>query len=488
MYTRTRITWRNTVRKFKSQPLKYFEPETIDDVVSIIREAEKKNLRVRAVGSGHSFNDVAITDGYLINPWCMNHIQLYDKSLVKNDWSGEHLVDMEAGIVLRDMNRWLDKNDLAVVNMGAIDHQTISGAISTGTHGSGISLVAVSGMVRSLMLATKGGEVLRIEPTDGITDPAKYADKKIKLVQDDDMFYSVVVSLGCMGIICSFVLRVMPMYWLEESKTLTTWSKVKPQLADRSIFTGTRGLMVQVNPYEINGDHSCNVVRIRKAPRPVRRSFGDRTRNIMSTLLGNFKLMPYITLFLIQNFPKRIPKIVESAIKSLKDKKYINKAQKVLFQGSVPVKEKAYDCEGCFNIDNLDNTFILALESLFELANKFSKEGNLYLSSPVSLRFVDKSKAYLTPESGRTVCYIDTPFVAGTEGADEMLNYLQDNFLAHGGMLHWGKVNNRLDGKSELIRKWYTKFPIWQKYFLQFNANGTFSNNFSERMRFGEKA
>ena len=65
MKVRTRAGWQNTIRKYKVTPVKLFEPESLNDIVTIIQDAECKKLKVRAVGSGHSFSDVALS----VNTW-----------------------------------------------------------------------------------------------------------------------------------------------------------------------------------------------------------------------------------------------------------------------------------------------------------------------------------------------------------------------------------------------------------------------------------
>ena len=67
MKVQYRRTWRNTTGKHYCQPLKYFELRTLADLRQIVREAEREGVRVRAVGSGHSFSDVAISSGYLVS-------------------------------------------------------------------------------------------------------------------------------------------------------------------------------------------------------------------------------------------------------------------------------------------------------------------------------------------------------------------------------------------------------------------------------------
>jgi L-gulono-1,4-lactone dehydrogenase len=61
-----RATWHNHTGNQWCQPLLMCVPETVDDVVGLVREAQRERVGVRAVGSGHSWSDVALTGGFLL--------------------------------------------------------------------------------------------------------------------------------------------------------------------------------------------------------------------------------------------------------------------------------------------------------------------------------------------------------------------------------------------------------------------------------------
>lgn len=203
MKMRTRVTWSNSTGRYQVQPLQYLIPESLSDLVKAIQMAEHTGHRIRAVGAGHSYSDIAITDGYLLDMHCLQRVLPLKKEQLWAAYQDTHVVEVEAGITVHDLNRKLDQRELALINMGAIDNQTISGAISTGTHGAGRNLPALSGMVRSIVLVAAEGKIYRVEPKEGITDPALHNEPDITLIQDDAVFNSTVVSLGCMGIIYS---------------------------------------------------------------------------------------------------------------------------------------------------------------------------------------------------------------------------------------------------------------------------------------------
>ncbi|MEP7323685.1 MAG: FAD-dependent oxidoreductase, partial [Saprospiraceae bacterium] len=228
-------SWSNATRNVRMMPLRIFSPETKEDVVAIIEDARKKGITVHPIGAGHSFSEAAREDYYAIRPLALTECSKYTMAL-KNGVLKErkHLVKVQSGIRVKCLNKKLYKMGYALNNMGAFDWQTISGAISTGTHGSGINRPAMQDQVRAVILILSSGETWQIEPLEGITDPALFNhDAGIKLVQNDDIFYSTVLSLGAMGFIYEFILEVDEKYWLEETRKILNWdTELKPALLD----------------------------------------------------------------------------------------------------------------------------------------------------------------------------------------------------------------------------------------------------------------
>src|SRR5204862_3390665 len=99
------------------------------------------------------------------------------------------LARVGAGIHLRDLNPALERAGQALPNMGGYDAQTISGVVSTSTHGSGLRWGPFPDLVRSLDVVVSGGEALRIEPEDGPSDPAFPLDGPWRLLRDDEAFH-----------------------------------------------------------------------------------------------------------------------------------------------------------------------------------------------------------------------------------------------------------------------------------------------------------
>jgi hypothetical protein len=480
MKVQLRKKWQNTIGHDKVEPVQLVTAEEIDDLPAIIKTAAEEKFKIRCAGSGHSFNDIACTHGYLVSIDKLNKLiemPLYIKAAEKQK---HKFVHAEAGITLRQLNHALDDLGLSIINMGGIDHQTLAGAIATGTHGSGIGLPPIHGMVRSILLAAGDGNLYRIEPTDGISDPALFNEADITLVQNDDDFYSVLVSLGCMGIVYSYILCVEDLYWLEEKKIIEKWSDIKPKLKDKSLLKEGRHVMVLVNPYETNGDHSCLVTRINRTPKPGYVFWRDK-RNFIITTLSEWRITYWIVWLSFRLFFKRTPKRIDRSMKILQDKSYIGKSYDVLFQGLQFLKEKSYDTEFVFDLE--DNSFLDCIESLFTTAKRFAEQGEIYQSSPVGLRFVMPDTAYLSAGYNHAVCYVDTPVLKGTMGGDELLEAYQENMFACGGFPHWGKKNFKLSGHLDKIKNNFPKLGIWQMIQKKYDPEKLFTNLYTERFQ-----
>ncbi len=492
--------WKNVTKDFDLRVENCFFPEHLHDLSDIIRKAEQEGKKVKVVGSGHSYSEVAVPDHLMID------MRRLDKILpIKEEWIKPAFLDpqqdlqllhVQAGISLQQLNKLLEERKLGLINMGAVDNQTISGAISTGTHGTGLDLPAVQGMVRQIVLVTHGGKVIRIEPTDGITDRDKYDNPNIELKQDDDYFNSVLLSLGSMGVIYSFIIAVRKEYWLEETKTLSRWSEVKPLLKDRSLFERDadgrqvyRGISVLVNPYlnEETKDHLCLVVRHREIPKPDRRTLGESLPNLLGHIGGILPIGILIAFQTLYEKPEKMPKLLDSALKSIKDKKYINVSHKVLHQGIELTKSKALSAEFAVDFYAQDPDYVDVVDQIIKKAAALAREG-LYQTSPLSLRFVQQSPAFLALENQSPVCYIDVPLLTKSPGRKRILQEHQDLVLLMGGFPHWGKINDRLDGvnQPDLIRNRFPNLHKWEKVFNELNPNGTFSNRFTERLNLGK--
>ncbi|HVZ37848.1 MAG TPA: D-arabinono-1,4-lactone oxidase [Candidatus Kapabacteria bacterium] len=479
---KTRQTWENDTRNQVVQPLQYVTPKSIDDVVEIIRTAEANGLKVRAVGSGHSFSDVVQTNDVLINTDQLGSPIELDRSLLKDGVDTSCLVHVENGMKIRALNTYLDEHDLALPNMGGYDAQSIVGAASTGTHGSGISLGPIASIYRSIVVVGDGGIRYRIEPTNGITDPDKYRAKfpDNRLIQDDQWFNTVAVSMGCTGIIYSVIMEMIPKYWLREVRTMSDWDSVKKMLMDGAVLRDNRHFEVLVNPYAQHGRHDCLITERNMTSKPTEPPYERPHRNYLTALIGLIPGAVDIFDFLFNEFPHLSPVLISEAMKGLVDDGYVDISYRVLNLGTAN-NISAYSAEIAFPMK--DNRYIHAVDHMLEVADQMRRVGDMYHCSPISLRFVKGSDAYLAMMNGEDTCMVEIPVINGTWGGFQLLERYESAMYAFSGRPHWGQVNY-MTGSHDLVRSMYPNYDRWLEVYNRMNANGTFNNVFTDRCGF----
>jgi len=210
--------------------------------VAIVRLAEQEGVGARAVGSGHSWSDVALTEGFLMRTDGLSRVPAPEPDFLAPAWEGRSVVRAEAGIRIKELNAYLDASGLGLSQMGGYDHQTIAGVMSTSTHGSGMQFGPLNDFVHSVDMIVSEGRVVRIErgggPTNRVAYEAHHGDRRT-LIQDDGVFHAVNVGMGCMGIICTALIEVEPRYHLREVREMHPWAKVKADLEDGAVCATT---------------------------------------------------------------------------------------------------------------------------------------------------------------------------------------------------------------------------------------------------------
>jgi FAD-linked oxidoreductase len=181
--------WRNWAGDQRCLPAAIERPGSIADVCAALERAAERGQRVRVAGAGHSFSDIALTDGRLLRLNRMNRVLDVDRS------SG--LVRVQGGITIHALNARLAPLGLALENLGDIDVQSIAGAISTATHGTGARLGNIPSQVAALTLVLADGSTLECS-ADG----------------DPDLFRAARVGLGALGVVAEVTLRCVPAFRL----------------------------------------------------------------------------------------------------------------------------------------------------------------------------------------------------------------------------------------------------------------------------------
>lgn len=179
--------WVNWAGDQSCRPARIVSPGSRDELTAAVVAAVAEGERVRVAGSGHSFTGAALTDGVLLRVEALRGVLDADPA------SG--LVRVGGGTVLADLGEELAELGLAMENLGDVDRQTIAGAISTGTHGTGARLRNLSAQVEGLELVLADGTVRRL---GAATDP--------------ELLRAARIGLGALGVVTAVTLRCVPAF------------------------------------------------------------------------------------------------------------------------------------------------------------------------------------------------------------------------------------------------------------------------------------
>lgn len=284
-------TFTNWSQSIVVTPHRHTTPRSIVEVVEVVNRARAEKRKVRGYGSGWSFSDIMATDDYLVNTqqlegvvrlsqgrhgWNRSSPLPYDPAVSLAPFgearilpdglrdsvvaSDRKFVWVGAGTKIKAIYQALDapagdlrstgvpaRSRWALPTMGGASGQTLAGVISTGTHGGDFDLPPIADMVRAIQFVGPDGGLYWVERSGehAITDKSKMLAGLVdvpaaNLRYDDDWFFSLLVSLGALGIICSYVIEAVDQFGLSERRFETSWNRIKRFLESGEIFTTTK--------------------------------------------------------------------------------------------------------------------------------------------------------------------------------------------------------------------------------------------------------
>jgi len=197
-------SWRSWSGLTTAVPTQQLTPADAGEVADAVVAARAHGLRVKMVGSGHSFTDIALTDGLLLRPDRLVGVQSVDREAMT--------VTVLAGTPLHVLNDRLHGLGLALHNLGDVDRQTVAGAIATGTHGTGGRQASLSAQVAALEVVTGDGSLVHAR-SDGTAEEAA-------------LLAAARVGLGALGIVTAVTFRVEPAFTLRAVEEPMPWGRV----------------------------------------------------------------------------------------------------------------------------------------------------------------------------------------------------------------------------------------------------------------------
>jgi FAD/FMN-containing dehydrogenase len=439
--TRT-LTWRNVAGDQRCHPRRIEHPSSTAALSELVREAERTGTTIRAVGAGHAWSDVALTDGILVETDRMTGIV---------EQLGDDRVRVRGGTRIRDLNAALDARGLGLINMGGYDGQSIAGVVSTSTHGSGLAFGPFPDYVESIDLVASGGRIVRLE-------------------RGDEDFPAAVCAMGCMGIVDSLVLRVRPRFWLRERRVVRTWAEVRGEVDAR---------LAAEDHYELFLDpYSGTLLETTRSetPEPGEGSPGDGERHPLIEIQSSIPLVWAALRLAARVAPSLLRTQFGATLRRMADPNYTQVSHRVFNIGAanhLPAlsSELAVPIEGDNHLRTVDR--------ILEIARELADRRRLFHTSPLALRFVAASGAYASMMHERPTMMIELILVAETRGGPTLLTEYERRLAEFGARPHWGQFNVLGPRDPAAL---YPRWADWLRTYERMNATAVFDSHFTDRI------
>ncbi|WP_425555212.1 MULTISPECIES: D-arabinono-1,4-lactone oxidase [Glycomyces] len=427
--------WQNWSGTETADPARTVRPAGVEELAAAVAAAAADGLRVKAVGAGHSFSGIAVADGVQVDMGGLDQVVAVDPR------SG--LVTVEAGMPLWRLNEVLDAHGLALENMGDIDRQTISGAISTGTHGTGDRYRGFAWQVKGLKLILADGSVVHCTE-----------------FERPELFAAARLGLGALGVIIEVTLQCVPAFRLKAVE--------RPERLD-TVLDNLDELVSENDHFEFYWfPHTARTL----TKRNNRYAMSEPSRAPSRLSYWWSEGFTENTLFEASNrvgvrFPAMVPKLNRLAGRVWSAREYTDVSHRVFASPrSVVFREMEY---------------ALPREALpgvlRELQATVERERHL-VSFPVEVRFAAADDIWLSTAQGRRTAYV----AVHQYHRHDHEPYFKDCaaiFDAAGGRPHWGKMH-ALD--AERLGDLYEHFDDFLAVRKEVDPDRRFSNPYLERV------
>lgn len=382
-----------------ASPTAFHRPRTLDEVSTIVaglRDGEQ----LRIVGAGHSFSPVAASDSQMMN---LDHLS----GLVSVD-APRRRARFLAGTRLRDVPALLAPHGLALPNQGDVDPQSLAGATSTGTHGTGLAFTGFAGAVTGLTLITPDGASLRLS-----------ADER------PELFDVARLSLGALGVVTEIEYQCVPAFDLLADEGPEDLDEVLDTFTERARavdhleffwFPYTRDALVKTNTRLAPGEAAAG------GEPPSR---GRVRRFLTEEFLDNAGLAA--VCFAGSKAPSLAPRLNRFAARQVSARRYRAAAHEVFVS---PRRVKFFEMEYAVPLGD-------GPEVVRELRQLVERRG-WNVTFPIEYRCAAADDVPLSTAYGRESVYIAVHRYRG-DAPDDYFPEAERIFRAAGGRPHWGK-------------------------------------------------
>lgn len=424
--------WRNWAGDQRCAPAAIERPGSAAEIAAAIERAAAAGQRVRVAGSGHSFTDAACTDGRLLSLERMDRVLDVDRA------SG--LVRVEAGIRIHALSAALAEHGLAFENLGDIDVQSIAGAISTATHGTGARLRNLSAQVESLELVLADGSTRRLAASDA--DPTAYLAAR--------------VGVGSLGAIAAVTLRAVPAFTLRGVDAPRPLGETLDRLEE---------LGEENDHFELFVFPHCDTAltrtnnRVAEPPRP--RSRASAWAN--DVLLTNHAFHAFCLAG--RALPRWIPQLNRTVTRLAGSSARVDRSDRIF---ASPRLVRFTEMEYALPRER-------TAEAVRRVMELIPRRG-FHVPFPIEVRLVAKDDALLSPAHGRPTGYVAVHMFKGMEWEPyfRAVEAIMDDY---DGRPHWGKRHFQT---AETLRPRYPRWNDYQAVRAQLDPDGRFGNAYSD--------
>ncbi|GAA2925392.1 D-arabinono-1,4-lactone oxidase [Streptomyces enissocaesilis] len=431
--SRTTSTWRNWAGNVTARPARVVAPASAGELAEAVRRAAEDGLKVKPVGTGHSFTAAAATDGVLIRPDLLTGIRDVDRVA--------GAVTVEAGTPLKRLNVALAREGLSLTNMGDIMEQTVAGATSTGTHGTGRDSASTSAQIRALELVTADGSLLTCSARENA-----------------DVFAAARLGLGALGVVTAITFAVEPLFLLRAREEPMTFDRVT---AD---FEALHAENEHFEFYWFPHTGNCNTKRNNRSAGPAAPP-GRVSGWVEDEFLSNGAFQ--VACSVGRAVPAAIPAIARLSSRALSARTYTDIPYKVF---TSPRRVRFMEMEYAVPRE-------AAVEALREV-KALVERSPLRVSFPVEVRTAPADDITLSTASGRDTAYIAVHLYRGTP-YQVYFTAVERIMTAHGGRPHWGKVHTR---DAAYLAEAYPRFAEFTAVRDRLDPQRLFTNGYLRRV------
>ncbi|MEU6933164.1 D-arabinono-1,4-lactone oxidase [Streptomyces sp. NPDC046374] len=426
-------TWRNWAGNVTSRPVREVSPASAEELADAVRKAAEDGLRVKTVGTGHSFTSIAATDGVLVRPHLLTGIRRIDREAMT--------VTVESGTPLKRLNVALAREGLSLTNMGDIMEQTVAGATSTGTHGTGRDSASIAAQIRALELVTADGRLMTCSPTE-----------------NPEVFAAARIGLGALGVVTALTFAVEPVFLLTAREEPMSFDRVTSE------FDALHAENEHFEFYWFPHTDNCNTKRNNRSAGPAAPP-GKLSGWVEDELLSNGLFQ--VACAVGRAVPPLVPSIAKVSSRALSARTYTDIPYRVF---TSPRRVRFLEMEYALPRE-------AAVAALRELKAMVVRSP-LKVSFPVEVRTAPADDIALSTASGRESAYIAVHLYKGTPHR-AYFTAVERIMTAHGGRPHWGKVHTR---DAAYFEKAYPRFAEFTALRDRLDPERRFANDYLRRV------